>query len=137
VRVDIIRVYHVDIIIKDDAEKFGRDRVQQMAVGHPAISADFFDVMDLDPGTGVVIRIGRRPAVCDLVLFRSSKRRQRGVIPESLLCVTRSIGRVLAERGKLELLIHRRHPGAKVMAWNGAACGSKKPHDAARGTPCQ
>ena len=61
----------------DDPIKLGRDRVQQMAVGHPAISADFFDVMDLDPRTGVVLRISGRPAVCDLVLFRASKRRER------------------------------------------------------------
>ncbi len=77
VRVDIIRVYDVDIIIKDDAIKLGRDRVQQVPVGHPAITAHFFDVMDLDSGAGVVIRISRRPAVCDLVLFRASKRRER------------------------------------------------------------
>src|SRR6202161_17601 len=98
-----------------------------MAVGHPAISADFFDVMDLDPGAGIVLRIRGRPVVCDLVLFRASTRRERGVVPESLLCVPGPIWRVLAERGKSELLIHRRHPGAKLMAWNGGLAVARDP----------
>ena len=51
-RIYIIGVYDIDMIVERDPIKLGRDRVQQMPVGHPAISADFFDVMDLDPGPG-------------------------------------------------------------------------------------
>ena len=109
-RIDIIRVYDIDMVIEADPIKLGRDRVQQMAVGHPAISADFFDVMDLDPRASVVLRISGGPTVCDLVLFRASERSERRVVPQCLLCVPRSIGRVLAQRGKSELLIHGRHP---------------------------
>jgi hypothetical protein len=52
--------------------------VQQVAIGHPAIPADFFDVVDLDSRAGVVLRVGRRPAVGDLVLLRAGERRERG-----------------------------------------------------------
>jgi hypothetical protein len=58
-----------------------------MPIGHPAITADFFYVMDADPGTGVILRIGGRPAVCDLVLFGAGQHRERGVVPERLLRV--------------------------------------------------
>jgi hypothetical protein len=125
------------MMIERHSIKLGGDRVQQMAVGHAAISADFFDVMDLDPGAGVVLRIGGRPTVCDLVLFRASERRERCIVSQCLLCVPGPIGRVLAQRGKSELSIHRRHPDAQVMAWNGWSCVSKRPHDAVRATPCQ
>jgi hypothetical protein len=105
-RIDIIGVYDIDMVIDGHPIKLGRDRVEQMPVRHPAISADLFDVMDLDPGTGVVLRISGGPTVCDLVLFCASERRERRVVPQCLLCVPRSIGRVLAQRGKSELLIH-------------------------------
>jgi hypothetical protein len=137
VRIDIIRIDDIDMIIDRDSIKLSGDRVEQMTVGHSTISADFFDVMDLDPRAGVVLRISGRPTVCDLVLFRASERRERCIVPQCLLCVPGSIGRVLAQRGKSELRIHRRHPDAQVMAWNGWTCGSKKPHDGARATPCQ
>jgi hypothetical protein len=58
-----------------------------MTVGHSAITADFFYMMDTDPGTGVILRIGGRPAVCDLVLFSAGQRRERRVVPERLLRV--------------------------------------------------
>jgi hypothetical protein len=106
VRIDIVRVYDIDTIIDGDPIKLGRDRVEQMPVRHPAISADFFDTMDLDPGAGVVLRISRGPTVCDLVLFHASERRERRIVPQCLLCVPRPIGRVLAQGGESELLIH-------------------------------
>jgi hypothetical protein len=57
VRVDVISVYDIDIVFKDRTEKLTRDRAEEMPVRHPAISWDFPDVMDLDTGTGLVLRI--------------------------------------------------------------------------------
>jgi hypothetical protein len=57
VRVDVISVYDIDIVFKDRTEKLTRDRAEEMPVRHPAISGDFTDVMDLDTGTGLVLRI--------------------------------------------------------------------------------
>jgi hypothetical protein len=74
-RIYIIRVYDVDTVIDGNPIKLGCDRVEQMPVRYPTISANFFDVMDLDSRAGVVFRISGRATVCDLVLFRASERR--------------------------------------------------------------
>ncbi len=57
VRVDVISVYDVDIVFQGHTVKLGRDRAEQVPVGHPAISAYFPNVMDLDSSAGVVLRI--------------------------------------------------------------------------------
>ena len=57
VRVDVIGVYDVDIICQGDGKKLGRDRAEKMPVRHPPVSANFLNVVDLDPGAGVVLRI--------------------------------------------------------------------------------
>src|SRR5580704_6888700 len=103
-----------------------------MTVRHPAISGNFPDVMDVDTWACVVLRIRGHAAVRYLVLLGAGERGERRVVPERLLCVPRPIGRVLAQRDESEVLIHIRHPGAKVMAANNLACSSKRTHDAAR-----
>jgi hypothetical protein len=56
-RIDVISVYYVDIVFQGDLIKFGRDRAEEMPVRHPAISANFLNVVDGDPGASVVLRI--------------------------------------------------------------------------------
>ena len=56
-RVDVISVYYVDIVFPGDLIKFGRDRAEEMPVRHPAISLNFFNVVDGHPGASVVLRI--------------------------------------------------------------------------------
>jgi hypothetical protein len=81
VRVDVISVYDVDIICQGDTKEFGRDRAQQVPVRHPAVSAHFLNVVDLDTGAGVVLRICGHPAVSYLMLLGSRERGERRVIP--------------------------------------------------------
>ena len=56
-RVDVIGVYDVNIICQGHRKKLGRDRAQKMPVRHPAVSAQFLNVVDLDPGARAVLRI--------------------------------------------------------------------------------
>lgn len=77
-----------------------------MTVRHPVISADFPDVVDLDPRAGVVVRIRGRPAVRYLVLRGTGERGEGRIVPQRLLRVPRPIRRVFAERGESELCSH-------------------------------
>jgi hypothetical protein len=57
VRVDVIGVYDIDVVFQGDAVKFRRDRAEEMPAWNAPISANFFNVMDPDPGTGVILRV--------------------------------------------------------------------------------
>jgi hypothetical protein len=56
-RIDVISVYYIDIVFQGDLIKLGRDRAEEMPVRHPAIPANFLNVVDGDPGASVVLRI--------------------------------------------------------------------------------
>ena len=50
-------VNDIDIIVKGDPVKLGRHGAEEVPVGHPAISAHFPNVMDLNSGVRVILRI--------------------------------------------------------------------------------
>jgi hypothetical protein len=74
VRIDVIRVYDVDIICEGNPIRLGGDRAEEMSVRHAAVSANFLSVVDLKPGASVVLRIGGDTAVRYLVLLNSGER---------------------------------------------------------------
>ena len=47
------------------------DFAHSIIVSRAKSAANVFDVMDLDPRAGLVLRISGGPTVCDLVLFRA------------------------------------------------------------------
>jgi hypothetical protein len=86
-RVDVISVYDIDVVFQDDPIKLGRHRAQEVAVWHPAISAQFRNVVDLDPFTCVILRIRGHAAVRYLMLLDPGEHGERCIVPERLLRV--------------------------------------------------